>query len=433
MRKGIVASIILVCITGALAAQETEGLKQSNLRFYLSEDRASFAGFVFVNQIWSKYSWNNPGTTDMKGNPMERNFDIGIRRSRLVFYTQLYNRFFIYTQVGYDGLRYSDSKPPALSLFNAVTEYYAVKDKLEIGFGLHTWNGISRYTNSKLMEFLVVDCPGFIYPTAGTYDNAGRQLGLYAKGTLSRLHYRVSVNKPFLFDETALLEPGRSVSVYSERPSVKGYFDWQFMDIESHQFPYMSMNNLGSKKILNVGAGFYYQPGGTQRISMDTGDTLLNDILLLGADAFLDIPVSSGKVFTSYLAVYSYDFGPGYLRSMGKMSTGTGGSLLQGPGINEFETGTGLIARLEAGLMFSQKSKGVAYQPFAGLTYKDLKALNRPSLQYDLGANMFISGHNLKLTAQYSVRPLYEGDFISSVFTLTGYRGFAVLQTQVCF
>ena len=28
-----------------------------------------------------------------------------------------------------------------------------IKDKLNIGFGLNTWNGISRYSNNKLLEF----------------------------------------------------------------------------------------------------------------------------------------------------------------------------------------------------------------------------------------------------------------------------------------
>jgi len=41
----------------SLAQQE---LEQPNLRFYLSEDKSSFAGAIFVNQVWTRRIWNNP-------------------------------------------------------------------------------------------------------------------------------------------------------------------------------------------------------------------------------------------------------------------------------------------------------------------------------------------------------------------------------------
>ena len=63
--------------------------------------------------------------------------------------------------------------------------------------GLNSWNGVSRYNNSNFAEFLVVDQPGFAYPVEGTFDQFGRQLGIYAKGTLNKLQYRISVVKPF--------------------------------------------------------------------------------------------------------------------------------------------------------------------------------------------------------------------------------------------
>jgi hypothetical protein len=434
MRPKIILIVIVYCICLVAAYSQNSGeLKQQNLRIYLSEDKNSFAGLVMVNQIWTRYSWNNPGTVDKGGNPMETSFDIGLRRSRLVLYTQLLNKVFMYTQLGYDGMSYGSARPPAVSLINAVTEYYVIKDRLEVGLGLHTWNGVSRYTNSKLMEFLVVDNPGFVYPTGNTYDQAGRQLGIYAKGTIDRFHYRVSVNKPFLYDETTLLEPGRSVSVYSEKLALKGHFDWQFMDRENHLFPYMSMNNLGAKRVLNLGAGYYFQPDATQSISWDTGDTLLNDIFILGADLFLDLPLAGKGIITSYIGYYYYDFGPGYLRSLGKMSPGTDGTFMQGPGINEWEIGTGSIVRLEGGYLFSHKDAKPGYQPFFGITYKDFDALSNPSLQYDLGANVIIYRNNIKLTFQYSSRPVYEGDFSSSVFTLADMKGVLIFQTQICF
>jgi hypothetical protein len=67
------------------------------------------------------------------------------------------------------------------------------------------------------------------------------------------------------------------------------------------------------------------------------------------------------------------------------------------------------------------------------MTYKDLEALDKPSVQYDAGGNMIIHKHNIKLTLQYSSRPLYEGDFASGLFTAAGMKGLLIFQTQVCF
>jgi len=432
LKLTLVIIVYYACLIAA-SSQDSGELKQQNLRLYLSEDESSFAGLLMVNQIWTKFSWNNPGTLDLSGDALDRNFDIGLRRSRLVLYTQLFNRVFMYTQLAYDGMTYGSSRPPALSIINAVTEYYLVKDKLEVGVGLHTWNGVSRYSNSKLLEFLVIDNPAFVYPTLNTFDLAGRQLGIYAKGHLDRLHYRLSVNKPFICDESDLLEPGRTVAANSESLALKGYVDWQFMDKESLMLPYLSMNNLGSLRIFNVGFGFYFQPGATQSISMDDGSLLKNDIILFGADLFIDLPLRNKGIITSYLGLYSYDFGPGYIRSIGKMSTGTGGSLLQGPGVNEWETGTGFIARLEAGYLFPHPESSSGYQPFIGLSYKNLEALQEPSLQYDLGANMILFKNNIKLTMQYSARPLYEGSIASDDLMAVGLKGLLIFQTQFYF
>jgi hypothetical protein len=77
-------------------------LKHPNLRFYLSEDKSSYAGMVMVNQVWTRYIWNNP---DNEGNQQPGELDFALRRSRVILYTYLMDKVFVYTQVGYDGLR----------------------------------------------------------------------------------------------------------------------------------------------------------------------------------------------------------------------------------------------------------------------------------------------------------------------------------------
>ena len=254
LKAGLLFFLLCFILNHSVNAQnDTE---KPNLRWYLSEDKSSYAGMVMVNQIWTRYIMNNP---DINGTEQYGDIDLGIRRSRLIFYTYLMDKMFIYTQIGYDGQTYRSGKKPGLTLFNAQTEYILVKDKFHLGFGLSTWNGISRYTNSKLLEFLVVDNPGFAYPVGGTFDQAGRQLGIYAKGTLGKLHYRISVVKPFEFGIDSVSTPVTAERI-NENLAVKGYFEWQFLDKENTLFPYMTMNNLGRARMLNIGAGFYYHP-----------------------------------------------------------------------------------------------------------------------------------------------------------------------------
>src|SRR5665811_2056713 len=186
--------LIIVFVFKLIAGFAQDKLNQPNLQFYLSDDKSSYAGMMMVNQIWTRYIWNNP---DVNGTEQYSDFDLGIRRSRVILYTYLMDRVFIYTQIGYDGQTYNSARKPGINLYDAQTEFIFAKDKLHVGFGLNTWNGVSRYNNSNLQEFLVVDNPGFAYPVEGTFDQFGRQLGIYAKGSLGKFDYQVSVVKPF--------------------------------------------------------------------------------------------------------------------------------------------------------------------------------------------------------------------------------------------
>jgi len=275
-----------VFMTCFVSAQEKS--KLGNLRFYLSEDKSSYAGIVALNQIWSRYTWYNP---DNNGVERGGDFDLGIRRSRMIFYASLLDKCFMYTQIGMDGQTFKGQRNPPMMVINAETEYQFFKDKLSVGFGLNTWNGVSRYNNCKILEFLVVDNPGFAYPVGGTDDQLGRQLGIYAKGNLSRLHYRVSVAKPFQSGGSTPVDMQTS-EILNSNLAYKGFFEWQFFDIESQTMPYLSMNNLGRAKLLNIGAGVYYHPEATHGSWNDRYQ--LNDIFLAGIDKFLDMPLKNG-------------------------------------------------------------------------------------------------------------------------------------------
>ena len=446
--------VFLIHLLSGFAQDEPE---MPNLKIYLSEDKSSYAGMLMVNQIWTRYIMNNP---DKNGVEQYGDFDIGIRRSRLIFYTGLMDRVFIYTQIGYDGQTYQTKQTPAINLYNAQTEFIISKDKFHLGFGLNTWNGISRYSNNKLLEFLVVDNPGFAYPVGGTFDRFGRQLGIYAKGALGKFDYRISLVKPFEYGIDSISTPVTTERI-NENFAVKGYFEWQFFDKENTLFPYMTMNNLGRAKMLNVGAGFYYHPEamlveagkdlstvdpflaawlistGNEQVLADYADyypSQVSDIFLAAIDVFVDMPTKNNGAITSYLGYYYNFFGTNYLRSMAKMNVSKMAAeiaLPQGTGNSEWEVGTGHIIRAEFGYMLPGHGLKNRFQPYGAATFKKFEALDEASMQFDAGINWLMYGHNIKWTLQYSSRPIYtkvEGQdlWISS-------KGQVILQTQIYF
>lgn len=456
--NALLKSVLTVVFISALfTGFAQDELNQPSLKVYLSDDKSSYAGMVVINQIWTRYTWNNP---DKFGTKQYGDLDLGIRRSRLILYTYLMDRVFMYTQIGTDGVTYRSKQNPALNLYNAQTEFIVKKDKLHVGFGLNTWNGVSRYNNCKLLEFLVVDNPGFTYPVGGTFDKFGRQLGIYAKGSLGKLDYRVSVVKPFETGIDSVVSPVTTEKI-NENLAVKGYFSWQFFDKENTLFPYMTMNNLGRGKLLNIGFGFYYQPqamlveakkdlstvdpflagwlisAGAEHLLPDFAGyypSQISDILLAAVDIFLDLPTRNNGAITSYLGYYYNFFGPNYLRSMSKMNVSKMSAsiaLPQGIGNSEWEIGTGHIVRGELGYLLPGKGMKNRLQPYGAVTYKNFDALDEASFQFDAGVNWLMYGHNLKWTLQYSSRPIYTA--VEGQNLWTDSKGQIILQTQIYF
>lgn len=423
-----ILSLMLICILGNNLIAQSE-LSQSNLRYYLSKDKSSFAGITMINQIWTRLIQNNPNNS---GITEPNDFDIGIRRSRLIFYTSLMDKVLVYTQVGTDGLTYNQPDKQQISVINAQTEFTLKKDVMYLGFGLHTWNGISRYSNSNATGLLVVDNPGFTYPVNGIWDRFGRQMGVYAKGVLGRLHYRISLTKPYMVGVDSLSKPATTARL-NDKWASKGYFSWQFLDKEKYSTHSMSMNNLGRAKIFNLGAGFYYHPDAMFSTTKSEGLTI-SDIFLFSTDMFIDVPTKNGGALTSYVGYYNYDFGKDYLRWAGRMNVSTAKKELaipQGTGNNEWEVGTGSIVRAELGYLLPQKIMNSQIQPFGAMTYKNFEALDKASSQFDIGVNILQMGHNIKWTFQGSSRPIYNLEEGRNVIANTKWQ--FIMQTQICF
>ena len=449
--------LILLLFSLCIPIFAQENSKLTELRFNLSEDGSSYAGLKMVNQIWARYIWNNP---DVNGVKQYSDSDLGMRRNRILLYAGLHDRVFVYSQIGADNITYLSTQNTSLTLINAQAEFVVSKNKLNIGLGLNSWNGISRYNNSDFSEFLLADQPGFTTPFNGTYDRNGSQFGIYARGTLGKLQYRVALTKPFEAGIDSVSSPFTTEKI-NENFAVKGYFSWQFFDKDDSQFPFMTMNNLGQGKIFNIGAGFYYHPeamlveaekdlstvdaflaawlistGQGHLIAQfaDYAPSKISDIFIASADVFLDIPVKGNGAITSYLAYYYNFFGQNYLRSMTTLNVSRlspNQSLPQGMGNSQWEIGTGHIIHGEAGYLIPGSNAKNRFQPYGAFTIKSLEGLDDTSFQFDAGINWLMFSHNIKWTLQYSTRPIYAME--DGLNKWTSSKGQFTLQAQVCF
>ncbi|WP_028296246.1 hypothetical protein [Olivibacter sitiensis] len=460
IRKGLLLLVVGVW-SGAWMEANAQGsdIYGPGLKVNIDSTGQKYVRFLIWNQIWARTGANNPGTME-NDVPADNTWDIGARRLRFLAYAQISPRYLILTHFGINNQSfvsggasgstgtggYGQGKKPGMFFHDVWNEYALIPDlnplsgtqnkyTLYIGGGLHYWWGLSRMTSASTLNFLAIDAPIFNWPLIENSDQFARQFGIYAKGKLSKLWYQFNVNKPFA---TNAVPSAADVAVdhNTGKASYGGYVDWEFLEGESQLLPFRVGSYLGSKKVFNLGAGYYINSEGTQ--SVDAGGvTRQHDIKLFAVDAFADIPFgdpSNKMAVTAYSVFYDYDFGPNYLRNIGIMNTGvadpnfTGQRAMEGPGNARAMMGTGQIWYTQAGLVlprFVPHSK-TRLQPFAAYTYKKFEAHEQSGNFWDIGANLLLDGQNAKITAQYSSRPLFDQ---------AGYRfdrkGEFVIQLQV--
>jgi hypothetical protein len=402
------------------------------IKLKVNEDGSKYIRFITWHQFWTRYTVNNPGTT-INGENKNDDFDIALRRSRTLWYTQISPRFLVLMHIGINNQTflngggsgtggvggYGVGKKPQVFIHDAWTEYTVVKDKLYIGTGLHYWNGVSRISSASTLNFLALDAPIFNWPLIEETDQFARQFGIYAKGKLGKLDYRIAANRPFATPntETAIKAAnGRAIAAPNTSWAAAGYFSFEFLDKESNLLPFFVGTYVGTKRVFNIGFGYHYHPDATA--SVQNGRIEKHNMLLGSVDAFLDMPISKekGTAITAYSAFYNYDFGPDYIRSIGILNEGVpspvAGALPQGAGNAQYTIGTGQIWYTEAGYLFGKKTLGNLgrLQGFGTLTYKDFDFVGRSSMQWGLGFNYFMEGHFSKISLKYDTRPLYAAD-----------------------
>lgn len=450
----------------------------AGLKIKANEDGSKYVRFIIWNQFWARYIQNNPGTM-VNGKPENNSIDFGLRRARVLAYAQLSPRYLVLTHFGIDNQTFinggvpgggltgnggpnTTGKKPGMFFHDVWNEYTVIAPvnsttgetnpfSLSIGAGLHYWHGTSRMTNASTLNFLAVDAPIFNWHTIEVSDQFARQFGVYVKGKAGKIDYRFNVSKPFMTNglPPAPIQDGDPVPVPNvavdnntgtNPVSYAGYASYQFLDQESNLLPFAVGTYLGTKRVFNIGAGFYHNPDGTTSWRSATGPlTAANqqkhDITVLSADVFADIPFGeNGMAVTSYSALYNFNYGPNYLRHVGIMNIGapdpnyTGEVARSGAGNGRPLFGTGNTFYTQAGLLLPKTLLGTGHgrlQPFAAYTFKQIDALPVNGSYYDLGFNYLIDGHHAKVTLQYSTRPVHIGNRIDR------HLGELILQTHI--
>jgi hypothetical protein len=390
------------------------------LKVNLNDDGSRYFRLILWNQFWARYNENNTGSLS-GGVPESSTVDFGLRRSRFLTYAQIDDRFLILAHWGINnqnaisgGLNAADGKKPQLFFHDIWVEYKLFGEKLFIGGGMHYWNGLSRMTSASTLNFMTLDAPIFNWPTIEATDQFARRIGIYAKGRLGKVQYRVAVSDPFETNTTAVIR--ENVSLYSPQNRnkvVEGYFAFEFFEKEGLKLPYYVGTYLGTKKVFNLGAGFMRNPEAMwhQEAEAVGSDTVFTDMNLFSVDAFLDLPFQGGSkgALTAYAVVYFSDFGPNNVRNIGILNPSDGGGGLRGNAVPTI--GTGNTYYIQTGYMLPRKNDKLLFQPYLAFTYHDFEGITDssgdvvPVTFFDIGGNVYFAGHHSKLTLNYRHRP----------------------------
>jgi hypothetical protein len=413
------------------------------LQVSLNKDGTLYLRFAMWLQIWTRAIQLNPGTTVL-GNDNAWYGDVGLRRARFLMFGKIFPRTFLLMHIGINNQIFkrtlsrqpvvdSNGDPtgdtvvesvgvtrkPQLYFHDAWVEFEAEKKgHLSIGAGLLYWNGISRMTNASTITAMSLDLPISNWPLIETTDQFARQLGLYAKGKAGLFDYRVAVVRPFTPSAPAFTVGGdpntvAGLNVTANTFGFSGYFQFQFLDIESNTLPYTVGTYIGAKKVFNFGFGGHAQPKGVAYTGA-AGDFRTRALYILGADLFLDIPFKGeDKGAATWYGVYwRQDFGPNALRSIGIMNPGDGGTgnPFNGRGNGYPMIGTGHTGYTELGFLLPGKvgATGTQFQIYLNSQLSKFEALNDGMIHLGAGLNIFVHRHNAKVTLEYRNRPIFD-------------------------
>jgi hypothetical protein len=437
----IIGAGLLFLSSHTALAQGTDNYG-SGIKVNLDSTGKKYVRMITWHQVWVRYTDNNPGST-INGELTQSQWDMSLRRSRFLLYSQITPDFLILTHFGINnsnqvsggangqGATGLDGKKPQLFLHDAWVEHKVYKNKISIGTGLHYWQGPSRMSSGSTLSFLAIDAPIFNWQNIEATDQFARQFGIYVKGKIlpnDRLDYRASINFPYALPkgtaltrlDTTAAKNNVEIANYrgggQPKNAFQGYFQYQFWDIENNLLPFTVGTYLGTKKVFNLGVGAYYHPDAmwAAKPNVTTGrwDTVKHNQLFISADAFLDLPLKKGYALTAYLNYNHFDMGPNYVRNIA-IDNPTNGvvaaqSSFNGSGNAMPTTGTGSIIYGQSGLLLPKMGKLGKLQPYAAVTVSTFERLKDRDITPDFGLNWYLNGHSSKITFNYRARPVFK-------------------------
>lgn len=372
-------------------AQATDPPKEDHtykpLTLKLSDDGKKYIRFIMWHQLWLT-------TNNLEADDAKLQITPSIRRSRILAFTQISSKFMLFTHFGLNSLSPSNlsslgnnSNSPQLFLHGAWGEL-KINDHLYIGSGLHYWKGLTRLATASTLNFMTLDQarPFSQWHSLGITDQFARHLGVYAKGQIDRFDYRIAFNSPgrsplgdgrdygtagseWTYDGVSNLDSdGDPVGNFL----VEGYFRYQFWDKESTKLPFQVGSYLGKKKVLGVGAGFFFHPNGMYSTASGEHENVAHFAL----DAFMEYPMTGGNMLHAYASFINFDYGENYVSRW---------------------AGTGSNVYGQLGYFF----KSAKLMPYIAVQNGNYDGYDDPVGSLDIGANYYVNGHHCKITLEY--------------------------------
>lgn len=403
MRKMLIITGLFLSILGySQGSPDYEG----GLKVKINEDGSKYFRIISWAQFWAQHNSDRP--LDVNGNE-QADLNFSLRRARVILYAQVSKDFLILTHFGLNSLNAENMSSTGTGeasqlFFHDVWAQYSLGKNHAIGGGLHYWNGISRLNNQSTLNFMTLDNQRQSWATLGLSDQFARHLGVYLKGSFGKLQYRVSVNEAETNNLQASITPvnGGSATYTGRRllgskeagKTYSGYFEYGFLDSESNFLPYKVGSYVGSKKIFNVGAGFFIHPKGSV-IADASGNLSGEDVNILAVDAFYDAPIgNNGGAITAYALYQNTDYGKDF-----RLGT-------------TYETGSMLHAHIGYVLPVKTKTK---FQPYLSYDDRKIDAINDNASQLGIGTNFYLSGHNSKITLEYQTLKYAQNDAVNTL------------------
>ena len=385
-------SVLILFLLSSLAFSQGSPDYGGGLKVNINEDGSKYFRVISWAQVQAQYNSDKP--LDAKGNE-QADMSYNVRRARVLLYAQINKDFLILTHFGLNSLNADNITPTGKGessqfFLHDVWTQYSLGANHAIGGGLHYWNGISRLNNQSTLNIMTLDNQRQSWATLGLSDQFARHIGFYAKGAIDKFQYRVSINEAMTNNLQATTVPvNGGAATYTGRrllgsrdagKNFAGYFEYALKDSESNFLPYKVGTYLGTKKVFNVGAGFFVHPNGSV-VADASGNLSGQDVKIFAADVFYDVPMgANGGALTAYALFQNNDYGKDFTLA------------------TTYETGTLLHGHV--GYVVPSKNS-TKIQPYLSYDARKIDALNDNANQIGVGSNFYFSGHNSKITLEY--------------------------------